>query len=92
MGREGKLSRIKRDSFWPGEPTRPYIFSLPGPGGCRQRKSELEMQRHGFVSVSKATLGLFLSLSLNFVVNKIGIMTFTLSASVELFVKLEEGK
>lgn len=27
MGREGRVSRTKRDSFWPREPTPPYIYS-----------------------------------------------------------------
>lgn len=39
--------------------------------------------------MSKVTLSLFLFLSLRFVVYKIGIMTFTLFAPIELLVKLE---
>lgn len=76
--------------FGPGNPPR-YI-SVPGPGSWQQRKSELEMQRHRFASMSKETLSLCLSPSLRFVVCKIGIMTSSLSSPIELLVKLDEGE
>lgn len=82
------MGGTKRDPFWPREPTQWYIH--PPTWELLAEKIRTGNAKALLCLYEQSDLeSLSLSLRLRFVVYKIGFMTSTLSAPIELLVKLE---